>query len=246
MNALRSILLFVGLLPLSLVAHASDSPSRGEPTSAEEAAAKKAAAARAIEEKYHDLVASLPWDFVKDDPALPRILLIGDSVSRGYTQAVRRELAGKVNVHRAPANCGPTATGLKKLDAWLGDGEWDVIHFNFGIHDRRTPLHEYEQRLSEIIDRLEATGARVVWATTTPIPEDWKEGPDVARGMEERNTIAAELMREREISINDLHSTIEPHLDEVQNPADVHFTAEGYDILGKQVARHLLSVLDQS
>ena len=46
------------------------------------------------------------WDFVRDNPALPRVLLIGDSVSRGYTQAVRRALAGKANVHRAPANCG--------------------------------------------------------------------------------------------------------------------------------------------
>ena len=29
------------------------------------------------------------WDFVQDDPKLPRVLLIGDSVSRGYTQAAR-------------------------------------------------------------------------------------------------------------------------------------------------------------
>jgi hypothetical protein len=56
------------------------------------------------------------WDFVQDDPQLPRVLLIGDSVSRGYTQAVRKALAGKANVHRAPANCGPTASGLKNID----------------------------------------------------------------------------------------------------------------------------------
>ena len=82
---------------------------------------------------------SSAWDFVKDDPKLPRILLIGDSVSRGYTQPTRKALAGKANVHRAPANCGPTASGLKNLDAWLGEGKWDVSHFNFGIHDRATP-----------------------------------------------------------------------------------------------------------
>jgi len=69
------------------------------------------------------------WDFVEDDPSLPRVLLIGDSVSRAYTETVRKELAGKANVHRAPANCGLTATGLKKIDVWLGDGAWDIIHF---------------------------------------------------------------------------------------------------------------------
>jgi hypothetical protein len=83
---------------------------------------------------------SSAWDFVQDDPELPRVLLIGDSVSRGYTQAARNALAGKANVHRAPANCGPTASGLKNMEAWLGDGKWDVIHFNFGIHDRNTPI----------------------------------------------------------------------------------------------------------
>ena len=68
------------------------------------------------------------WDFVQDDPKLPRVLLIGDSVSRGYTQATRKVLAGKANVHRAPANCGPTASGIKNIEVWLGDGKWDVIH----------------------------------------------------------------------------------------------------------------------
>ena len=93
------------------------------------------------------------WDFVKDDPALPRVLLIGDSVSRGYTQAVRKALAGKANVHRAPENCGPTANGLRKIDIWLADGKWDVIHFNFGIHDRNTPIPDYTARLEKLVER---------------------------------------------------------------------------------------------
>lgn len=67
---------------------------------------------------------------VQDEPGLPRVLLIGDSVSGGYTLATRKLLAGKANVHKAPENCGPTGNGLKKLDIWLGDGHWDVIHFN--------------------------------------------------------------------------------------------------------------------
>ena len=79
------------------------------------------------------------WDYVPDNPALPRVLLIGDSVSRGYTMATRAALGGRANVHRAPENCGGTARALTKLDVWLGEGKWDVIHFNFGIHDRATP-----------------------------------------------------------------------------------------------------------
>src|SRR5688572_1778820 len=72
---------------------------------------------------------------VTDDPALPRVLLLGDSISMGYTVPVRERLKGVANVHRPAANCGPTERGVANLDKWLGDGKWDVIHFNFGLHD---------------------------------------------------------------------------------------------------------------
>lgn len=186
------------------------------------------------------------WDYVKDDPKLPRILLIGDSVSRGYTRATRKALEGKVNVHRAPANCGPTATGLKKLDVWLGDGNWDLIHFNFGIHDRRTPVADYESRLETIVKRLKKTGAKVVWASSTPIPADWKEGPKIKEALEEKNTIAARVMKKHDVEIDDLFTFITPHLSETQNPKDVHFNSQGYDLLGKQVAKHIAGSLGLS
>lgn len=185
------------------------------------------------------------WDYVADDPNLPRVLLIGDSVSRGYTQAARKALAGKANVHRAPANCGPTAMGLKKLDVWLGDGNWDLIHFNFGIHDRRTPAADYEKRLEEIVKRLQKTGAKVVWASSTPIPADWKEGPEIKTMLEEKNDIAARVMKRNGVEIDDLFTFITPHLAETQNPKDVHFNGKGYDMLGKEVARQIENSLPQ-
>jgi len=182
------------------------------------------------------------WDFVRDDPALPRVLLIGDSVSRGYTQAVRKALAGKANVHRAPANCGPTATGLKQIDVWLGDGKWDVIHFNFGIHDRNTPVKDYTARLEKLVQRMQQTGARLVWATTTPIPDNPGAG-QTAASVVDRNAAAAAVMKEHGVAVDDLHGFITPHLKAVQPPNDVHFTAAGYDLLGQQVADSILAAL---
>lgn len=175
------------------------------------------------------------WDFVADDPKLPRVLLIGDSVSRGYTLAVRKALAGKANVHRAPENCGPTANGLKKIEVWLGDGKWDVIHFNFGIHDRATPLPDYTQRLEQLIVRMEKTGAKLIWASTTPIPDDLPK-KQTAASIVERNTAAAEVMKKHGIAIDDLFTAITPQLGTLQNPNDVHFNAQGYEFLGQQVA----------
>ena len=182
------------------------------------------------------------WDFVKDDPKLPRVLLIGDSVSRGYTQPTRKELAGKANVHRAPANCGPTASGLKNLEVWLGEGKWDVIHFNFGIHDRGTPAADYVKRLEEIVTRLEKTGAKLIWASTTPIPDNPAQ-KQTAQSIVEKNALAAEVMKKHGIPTDDLFAAMTPRLAEFQPPLDVHFTGAGYDFLGAKVGESVLSVL---
>ena len=185
---------------------------------------------------------STAWDFVADDPKLPRVLLIGDSVSRGYTLPTRAALAGRANVHRAPENCGPTANGLRKLDVWLGSGRWDVIHFNFGIHDRHTPLADYITRLEQIVVRLKATGARLVWASTTPIPDDPRK-KQTAVSIVERNRAAAELMARHGIPTNDLFAAVTPQLITLQNPNDVHFNSAGYEFLGRHVADALAPLL---
>ena len=65
---------------------------------------------------------------IQDVAGLPRILLIGDSISIGYTLPVRKQLDGKANVHRITINGGPTTNGVANLAKWLGPGKWDVIH----------------------------------------------------------------------------------------------------------------------
>ncbi|HDK44221.1 MAG TPA: SGNH/GDSL hydrolase family protein [Desulfobacteraceae bacterium] len=182
------------------------------------------------------------WDYVKDDPNLPRVLLIGDSISRGYTVQVREALAGKVNVHRAPANCGSTAVGLKKLHIWLGDGKWDLIHFNFGIHDRNSKADDYAARLEQIVKRLRTTGARLVWGSSTPLSgrmlDKTKSDP-----MVRLNKTAAEVMKRHGIPIDDLYAVVKPTLATIQGPDGCHYRPAGYKILGQAVAKCILEQL---
>lgn len=185
------------------------------------------------------------WDYVADEPKLPRVLLIGDSVSRGYTLAVRAALAGRANVHRAPENCGGTARALTKLDVWLGDGRWDVIHFNFGIHDRATPTGDYARRLEQIIARLRQTGATLVWASTTPIPDDPAQ-KQTAASIVERNQVAAEVMARAHIPVDDLFSAVLPKADDLRLPTpNVHFKETGYDFLGRTAAAAIAAHLPE-
>ena len=182
------------------------------------------------------------WDYVKDDPRLPRVLLIGDSISRGYTLAVRRALAGKANVHRAPANCGPTTMGLQKLPVWLGEGKWDIIHFNFGIHDRNSKPEDYQQHLEQLVAKLRTSGAKPVWASSTPLSgkmiKTTHEDPLV-----KLNEVAAAVMKKHGIAFDDLHSVATPIVATMQGEDGCHFNEAGYDVLGKAVAACLLSQL---
>lgn len=182
------------------------------------------------------------WDYVEDDPALPRVLLIGDSISGAYTAPLRERLKGKANIHKAPANCGPTTTGLRDMDGWLGDGKWDVITFNFGIHDRRRKPEEYAANLEKIIDRLEKTGAKLLWIRTTPF-NDRDEPVDAPAQGGPLNDIADPIMKRRGIPICDVYTPIVDHRAEFLVDDRVHFREEGKKVLGKHVAEAISPLL---
>jgi len=191
---------------------------------------------------------------VKDDPALPRVLLIGDSISIGYTAAAREALKGKANVHRIPINGGPTINGLKNLDKWLGDGKWDAIHFNWGLHDLRfmddgkhqVPIDQYEGNLRELVARLKKTGSKLIWASTTPVPDGNLNPPRKNSDVIAYNTIAKKIMDDNQVAIDDLYAFALPQLAKIQQPVNVHFTPEGSKALAEQVAASILAALGKS
>ncbi|MBM3333480.1 SGNH/GDSL hydrolase family protein [Candidatus Sumerlaeota bacterium] len=191
---------------------------------------------------------------VKDDPALPRVLLIGDSISIGYTTYTRELLRGVANVHRIPTNGGPTINGLKNLDTWLGDGKWDVIHFNWGLHDLRTmddgkrqvPIDQYDKNLRELVSRLKKTGAKLIWASTTPVPDAKLSPPRKNAEVVAYNVAAKKIMDENGVAIDDLYSAVLPNLTTLQLPANVHFKGEGSAFLAKKVAESVTAALKQA
>jgi hypothetical protein len=93
-----------------------------------------------------------------------------------------------------------------------------------------------------MVERLTKTGAKLVWATTTPIP-DVPAQNQTAASIVERNAAAATVMEKHGVAIDDLFGFITPHLGEAQLPNDVHFKPEGYDLLGRQVAESIRAAL---
>ena len=195
---------------------------------------------------------------------LPKVLIIGDSISLGYTPHVVSALRDKADVRHHKGNAQHTGTGLKKLDEWIGDTEWDVIHFNWGLWDlcyrhpeskvqgRRdkvrgtltTSLEQYEINLDLLAARLKQTNAKLIWANTTVVPEG-EAGRKV--GDDERyNAAAARVMEKHGIPINDLHGITAAFPSELFTaPGNVHFTADGSKKLADAVAEKILEALDK-
>lgn len=198
---------------------------------------------------------------IEDVAGLPRVLLIGDSISIGYTVPVRQLMKGKANVHRPLTNCGPTTKGVAEIDKWLGDGKWDVIHFNWGLHDlkylgpkgrnladptaddsrQQVPPDAYEANLKKLVARLQKTGAKLIWRSTTPVPEG-AQGRVVGDSAK-YNAIAKKIMAEHDIAIDDQYTFAMKRLKEIQRPANVHFTPQGSKALAEQAVKAIEKAL---
>ncbi len=172
------------------------------------------------------------------------MLLIGDSISMGYTFRPQR-LKGQGQRPRIPINGGPTSRGVANLDKWLGDGRWDVLHINFGLHDivpmpdrpHQVEIEDYEKNLRVIFEKAKATGATVIWCSTTPVPDPVDNPKRKSADVIAYNEVAAKVAAEFELRVDDLYAYALPHLDEWQRPQNVHFTAEGSEALADQVAK---------
>lgn len=201
------------------------------------------------------------WSFTPDEE-LPNVLILGDSISIGYTLQVRKLLEGKANVFRPttsdgtrPVNCSGTSVGLQCCSSLLKAHKWDVIHFNWGLHDLKhvkeagsqrnsnnpeDPLQcapkEYDVNMRKIVADLRKTEAKLIFATTTPVVPGTRNPLRSSEAPSEYNAIATQIMAESKIRVNDLYALSLPHLKEWQLPKNVHFNGKGSRAFAKQVA----------
>jgi len=212
-----------------------------------------------IAKEIYNTLTGRTWTTEFKPTPLPKALIIGDSISNGYFKPLQEQLKDGAVLTHNEGNAQHTAYGLKKLDQWLGNTHWDVIHFNFGLHDlkyidargrntsvetgkQQIPIDQYEQNLDKIVTRLKKTGAKLIFATTTPVPDGtgFRAKGDAAI----YNRTAVKVMKKHGIQIDDLYSFALPRLKEIQQESNVHFTPKGYEQLAEQVAKSILNALE--
>lgn len=194
-----------------------------------------------MREKYE--WSNIWWDCA-DDMSLKRILLIGDSISAGYTQTVIDRLQGVMHVDRLANSRGINDPALlKELTYMLGEYQYSAIHFNNGLHGFHIPDEVFASSLRYMVQVLTqyGQGARLVWATATPVTVpgdpstlDEEKNAIVLR----RNALAADIMQDYKISINDLHS-VAAGRPELSLGDGFHYKEDGYALLGEAVVKAL-------
>lgn len=213
------------------------------------------------------------FSYVHPKKGIPNILLYGDSISIGYTTTVREELVGKATVFRIFSNGISSHDFIPKMDkleqtmfkphlkgGW--DFEWDLIHFNVGLHDIKymsskgmdkengkivSTVPIYKENLVDISEYLQDNfpNTKLIFATTTPVPEN--ANGRYAGDAKKYNEAALEVLKNYpSVIINDLYGYTRPNHEKwMEKPGNVHYNELGTTEQGKKVAEVILEQLNQ-
>lgn len=170
------------------------------------------------------------------------VLIIGDSISVGYTITIRTQLTNYDVVHN-PCNAMETTWTRSQINKWLDSrAQFEAITWNNGMWDIadwvQTTDYDYVSNLHYIAKKIKAKTSRPLFILTTQVLPGTPHRVDA--NVFHKNQLAAQVMAQEGIPVLDLYSVSQGiplyHVD----PHDVHYTPAGYQILGNAV----LSALD--
>ena len=124
----------------------------------------------------------------------------------------------------------------------------DSFEFTFLQYTQQFAL-QFERNLAYLVEeyraavgKLKATGAELIFATTTPYPPG--TGPArLPADAKLYNDVALKVMKANDITVNDLYALVDGRLAELQQPVNVHFKREGNAVMARQVAECIQDAL---
>eukprot|EP00483_Globobulimina_turgida_P001962 UN01964 len=153
----------------------------------------------------------LPGPIYPASTIKPNVMIMGDSVSNGYTPYVISNTSSYAAMQHSPSGrdggaCN-TSMGLSCFDIFMVTLDqqyikWDLIQFNFGLHDLDNSSNAedvYGKQLNEIVLRLKNytnNAAKLQYALTTPQMVYYNKGDYV---VEDDNNIAMKIMKNHSI-----------------------------------------------
>jgi hypothetical protein len=193
------------------------------------------------------------WWGHEGDTSKPRVLFIGNSISRGYYTAVSANLSGVANCDRYATSRSIEDPALfSETRMAMANYHHKVIHFNNGLHGWHLSSEQYEKGLRKYVKFLQAKksrGCQLIYSLTTPYPSKepgQKLDPVKNQVVIDRNRIAREIMEENNIPVIDLYGLMEPELEKYSgSKGNVHYNKEGYERLAKQISIEIFKQIQQ-
>jgi lysophospholipase L1-like esterase len=188
------------------------------------------------------------WIPDTNETNLPRVLLIGDSITGGYGPKVADALKGKASVARLTTSksIGDPAL-LAEVALVLGQCRFDVVHFNNGLHGWGYSEEEYQKAFPELLAtiRKHAPQAKLIWATITPMRQAGKLDviAENTKRVQARNQIAEAIVAREGIAVDDLYGLVKDH-PEYWSPDGVHFNAQGVAAQVEHVTKKITGCLE--
>jgi hypothetical protein len=197
-------------------------------------------------------VEKIEWTW-SDRPAvvnarLPNVLLLGDSITRGYYDPAAQLLEGKANVYLFATSAAVGANMLlDQIRAYrkMAAIRFDVVHVNNGMHGRTYSEAEYRAHYPAFLGAVKSQWpkAKCIVATTTPVLKDSEDGPANAR-IVVRNATALQDAGRSGCVVDDQHALMLQHQD--LHDGNLHYTAAGSRVQAEQVVATILRLLDRS
>jgi hypothetical protein len=178
------------------------------------------------------------WISHADETNLPRVLLIGDSITRAYYPQVER---------RSAFISDPAL--LEQIKMVLSEYQFDVIHFNNGMHGWQHSEKEYGEAFPKYLETIQKyePKAKLIWANTTPLKESPASSENFTIATDERiaqrNAIAAKFVQAQGIPVEDLNTPMQGHPE--YHDGNVHFNTRGISIQAGVVAADVEKLLKQ-
>ena len=189
---------------------------------------------------------------------MKNVLLLGDSIRKGYDKAIRKTLEGKAEVYFPNENCRFAAYLLRNLHEYgeaVENGKPDVIHWNAGLWDclrmfgeePQTPIEVYCYYIERICKRIKKLypEAKVIFATSTRVQSE-KMSKNLKRYNEDTeayNEAAEKIVKEYGFEVNDLYALSATLPDEAHSDPVHYYTPIGTEIFANQVLSYLLPAL---
>jgi lysophospholipase L1-like esterase len=182
---------------------------------------------------------------------MKKVLLLGDSIRMGYEPYVREGLKGIADVVAPAENGRFIKYTLWGANIWMNElGTPDIVHWNNGLWDLHheapmvetlTALEEYLETARRIINELQRVNAKIIFATTTPVPVD-AIGRSNAE-IDAYNSAVIKLMAQYGIEVNDLNSVVKKDLAGNISEDRLHLSDKGYQLCAEQVVGLLTKYL---